>query len=88
MRNKKYILNDALYIWFKKHTCPQCGVKTERVKISKIVNSESADARKYDFSLGDGFMVGDVEFIWYAFECSNCKQRFSVQEMKKTEKRL
>ena len=30
--------------------------------ISEIVNSYSSEAKDYDFSVGDTFFVGDVEF--------------------------
>lgn len=61
---KKYFNNDVFFTLFKKHDCPQCGKRLQRVRVSQIVNSNSPEAEKFNFSLGDSFMVGNVEFIW------------------------
>ena len=39
-----------------------------------------------DFTLGDSFMVGDVEFIWKEFYCPICKKRIPIDEMRRIEK--
>ena len=83
---EKYINNAIFYTIFKKHYCPVCGTKLTRVKTSKIVNSRSPEAKNYDFTLGDSFMVGDVEFIWKEFYCPTCKKRIPIDEMRQIEK--
>ena len=83
---KKYVNNAIFYTIFKTHYCPVCGTKLARVKTSKIVNSRSPEAKNYDFTLGDSFMVGDVEFIWKEFYCPTCKKRISIDEMRRIEK--
>lgn len=85
---KKYINNALFYTMFKKHYCPQCGKLLQRVKVSKIVNSKSPEAKNFDFSLGDSFMIGDVEFIWKEFRCPDCKINISIDEMRKIERGL
>lgn len=57
-----------------------------RVKTSKIVNSTSPEAKNYDFTLGDSFMVGNVEFIWKEFYCPTCKKRNPIDETRRIEK--
>ena len=84
---RKYFNNDVIYTIFKKHYCPECGTKLIRIKNSKTVNSKSPEAKNYDFSLGDSFMVGDVEFIWKEFYCPICKKRIPIDEMRRIEKR-
>ena len=84
---RKYFNNDVIYTIFKKHYCPECGTKLTRIKNSKTVNSKSPEAKNYDFSLGDSFMVGDVEFIWKEFYCPICKKRIPIDEMRRIEKR-
>ena len=83
---RRYFNNDVIYTMLKKHYCPVCGTKLTRIKTSKIVNSKSAEAKNYDFTLGDSFMVGDVEFIWKEFYCAICKKRIPIDEMKRIEK--
>lgn len=86
MVGKKYINRDIFYTVFKKHYCPDCETKLLYRKTSKIVNSKSPEAKNYDFSLGDSFLVGDVEFIWNEFYCPVCDKRVPIDEMKQIEK--
>lgn len=83
---KKYINNALFYTMFKKHYCPQCGKLLQRIKVSKIVNSKSPEAKNFDFSLGDSFMIGYVEFIWHEFRCPDCKINISIDRMRKIER--
>ncbi len=83
----KYIYNEnPLYVHLKKHFCPQCNTKVELKYKSKIVNSNSPEAKQYDFSLGDTFLVGDVEFRTRYFYCPQCKLDISFQQMKRYER--
>lgn len=83
---KKYVNNAIFYTIFKKHYCPACGTKVSCVKNSKIVNSNCPEAKNYDFTSGDSFMVGDVKFIWKEFHCPTCKKRIPMDEMRRIEK--
>lgn len=85
LTGKKYVNNAVFYTLFKKHYCPECGTKLLRVKKSKIVNSNSPEAKDFDFTCGDSFMVGDVEFIWNEFKCPTCNKHISVDEMRRIE---
>ena len=83
----KYIYDaNPFYVHWKKHFCPRCEKKLELRYVSKIVNSNSEEAQNYDFSVGDTFFVGDVEFRTRYFHCSNCQSDISFQEMKKHER--
>ena len=83
----KYISDaNPFYVHLKKHVCPKCGGKVELRYVSKIVNSKSPEAKDYDFSVGDTFFVGDVEFRIRCFYCPNCMLDISFPEMKKIEK--
>lgn len=86
LAGKKYLNNAIFYTIFKKHYCPKCGSKLLRVRTSKIVNSNSPEAKNYNFVSGDSFMVGDVEFIWKEFYCPMCKINYSIDEMRRIEK--
>lgn len=83
----KYVYDaNPFYVHCKKHFCPKCGKKLELRYISKIVNSKSPEAKNYDFSVGDTFLVGDVEFRTRYFFCNTCQSSISFQDMKKYEK--
>ncbi len=83
----KYIYNaNPFYVHWKKHVCPQCGGKVELRYVGKTVNSKSSEAQDVDFSVGDTFSTGDVEFRTICFYCSQCSLNISFQEMKKFEK--
>lgn len=83
----KYISDaNPFYVHLKKHVCPKCGGKVELRYVSKIVNSKSPEAKDYDFSVGDTFFVGDVEFRIRCFYCPKCMLDISFQKMKKIEK--
>ncbi len=38
------------YTFLKKHYCPNCGNKLLRKKVSVVINSESPEAKNYDFN--------------------------------------
>lgn len=84
----KYIYDvNPLYVHLKKHFCPICKRKLELRYDSKIVNSKSLEAKDYDFSVGDTFFVGDVEFRTRYFYCANCQLNISFKEMKNYEQK-
>ena len=84
----KYIYDaNPFYLHLKKHFCYNCGNKLELRYNSKIVNSKSPEAKNYNFSIGDTFLIGDVEFRTRYFYCTNCHLDISVKEMKKHEKK-
>jgi len=83
----KYVYDaNPFYVHCKKHFCPKCGNKLDLRYVSKIVNSKSPEAKNYDFSVGDTFFVGDVEFRTRYFFCNGCQSSISFQDMKKYEK--
>lgn len=88
--NVKRIWSRPMFVNFKKHFCPSCGEKLQKIKISKIVNSQSEEAKNYDFSSsgGDGYMIGNVKFIWTEFYCAKCDKSFSVNSIYQTEKQV
>ena len=83
----KYIYDaNPIYVHLKKHYCPQCGERLKLRYVSKIVNSKSAEAKNYDFSVGDTFFVGDVEFRTRYFYCPSAIFEISFKAQKKYEK--
>ena len=86
LMGKKYFNNDIIYTKFKKHDCPNCGTQLGLIKVSKVVNSKSPEAKDFGFSNSEGFICGDVKFIWKEFECPGCKSHYSVEELKGIER--
>ncbi len=86
----KRIWSRPLFVKWRKHLCPVCGKKLQKIKISKIVNSQSEEAKDYDFSSpgGDGYMIGNVKFIWTEFYCGKCDKNFSINGIYQTEKEV
>ena len=85
----KRIWSRPLFVKWGKHFCPNCGEGLKKIKVSKIVNSKSDEAKDYDFSSpgGDGYMIGNVKFIWTEFACDKCNKYFSINDIYKTEER-
>lgn len=83
-----YMDEDVIYTKFKKHYCPGCETRLQLIKVSKVVNSKSPEARNYNFSCGDGFLVGNVKFIWKEFYCPVCDRQFSVKKLKRIEREM
>ena len=75
------------WVRFKKHYCPTCMNLLTTTKVSKIVNSNSEEAKDYDFSSGDTYMIGSIKFIWTEFLCAACGKTYSLQEIRENEKK-
>ena len=62
------------------------GYKLDLKYVSRTVNSKSPESNNYDFSVGDTFFVGNVEFRTRLFFCNGCQSCISFKDMKKYEK--
>ena len=70
------------YTHFKKHCCPECGRRVQTRYIDKSVNSNSPEAKEYDFSDTEG----EIRFRTVYFYCPDCKKDISLDDMKGFEK--
>ncbi len=90
------VRQDVSYI-SKKHSCPICNTALSVIKVSKVVNGNSGEAKKIPPIIpgtvignrGTKFRkytaVGNIKWNWKEFECPNCRRRFTVEQMKKIE---
>lgn len=82
---------DVEYIYIttkkKKRRCPECGKAMVSTYDYKIVNSNSPEAKDYDFTIGGKIVEGNIEFRDGYFWCPNkkCDTKISFAEMKKLE---
>jgi len=70
----------------KKHLCFNCNTALVRKKKEVIVNSESEEAKDYDFSCVDTYLHGNIKFITFYFECPKCGATYEISELKALEK--
>lgn len=82
----RHIYKNPFFVNFKKHYCPVCDKALNKIKVSKIVNSNSPEAEKFDFHTLDSYMIGNVKFIWTEFKCDACEKNYTIEEMKQIEK--
>ena len=56
--------------WFyliRSHFCPNCKTALERKKKEVVVNSESEEAKNYDFSCVDTYLHGNIKFVTFLY---------------------
>ena len=70
------------YTFFKKHYCPNCGNKLSKKKASAVINSESPEAKNYDFEVADITVKGGMKFTYIEFFCNQCHKYYTVKEAK------
>ena len=85
----KYMPEPWFYVKRQKHHCPLCKGDVKLIEKNRVVNSESPEAKNYDFRLpsGDtmGYTFGNIRFIWRVFYCEACDEETTIQEMKQYE---
>lgn len=54
-----------------------------KIKVSKVVNWKSEEAKNFDFSACDSFMIGNIKFVWTEFQCPICKRQITIDEMRR-----
>ena len=89
MIHGKIVRYDCGWLYLRKtHFCPKCKAILELKKREVVVNSESEEAKDYDFSCVDTYLRGTIKFVTFHFECPNCRTVFEIRELKKIEKAL
>ena len=80
-----------LIFWsrFKIHYCPVCESNLVVIKVNRIIESNSEDAKEFDLSIGsEGHLFGKVRVVWDEFKCRRCNVRYKLNEIKKYEREL
>ena len=68
------------------HYCPTCNGLLAVVQKKQIVNSESEEAKNFDFHFQEGRMFGNIEFTFDVFFCENCDKELSISEVRTFER--
>ena len=76
---------NPLFVYFKKHYCPYCGQHLIIKKVSKIIHSDSEEARNYDFEVADITVKGNMKFTHIEFFCSACDKQYTDKEIKEND---
>lgn len=84
---KKRIWSAPFFTHFRAHYCPECCARLTLEKMSKVVNSGSAEAKQFEFDLGDTSMAGDVEFVYDEFHCESCGFRILPTALRQWERK-
>ena len=64
----------------------ECGnVLVKKIR-EAIVNSESEEAKNYDFYFVDSYLCGNIRFIILYFECPECGKVYEVRDYLNLEK--
>jgi uncharacterized protein (DUF2225 family) len=84
--NKKRVYESPFFIHLKKHKCLKCATNLEVLKVRKVIDPKSDEAKNYDLTFYDGGFVGDVEYIYDIFKCAKCGFTISISDMKKHER--
>ena len=71
-----------------KHYCPYCKGLLQIKRKQQIVNSETEEAKKFDFSAYEGSMIGNIKFIWDVFYCEDCNIEISTGDIYRFEQEL
>ena len=71
------------YVSIKKHKCPKCGCLLKTVESSKVVDPSSQKVDSSKLKVGySNYLVGPVKIISKEFECHNCGNHLTVDELK------
>ena len=65
------------------HFCLNCHALLDVVKKEKIVNSESEEAKDFDFSSDEGRRIGNIKFIYDVFHCAKCDSEYSIRDVRR-----
>lgn len=85
--NRCVILHSPIFSYFYKHKCPNCGAILSVKWAETVFHSKSEEAKKYNLADMDGSSpIGWVKVKENQFLCANCKNTYSVSEIRSAEK--
>ena len=82
IKGYSFTCESPFFVYFRRHYCPICGQKLLRKKVSKVVHSDSEEAKDYNFEIADNYVKGNVRFSHIEFFCPACQKNYTVKEAK------
>lgn len=82
IKGYRFTCERPFFVYFKRHYCPICGQILLRKKVSKVVHSDSEEAKDYNFEIADNYVKGNVRFSHIEFFCPACQKYYTVKEAK------
>ena len=81
-----YFNHDVFYLW-KKHYCPECNKRLKTIKVSRVVDMNSPEAKQFPSRKYHGIPIAvkKVKYVWKEFQCLNCEKHFTIQDIKNIE---
>ena len=90
MGNFQFLIRSPIYLYLKKHYCPQCSHLLKVIISSRVIypGLEESEQQNLDFSMvGGAYQSGAVKIMYNEFECPQCNCRITVDKMKEIEGR-
>jgi hypothetical protein len=81
----KWMYENPRFVNAADYYCPKCSTKLETKWVKRVVDSRSAEAKNFNFSLGDTKLTGEVEFEFNVFYCFSCDKEYRVKEISEIE---
>lgn len=71
-----------------KHFCPNCQSMLKLKEKSQVVNSESDEAKNFDFLATESYMLGNVKFVWEVYCCEKCNLETSIKDIRINKRKM
>ena len=86
MIENNYSNNNVILSILRKNCCPKCGTEFSSTTVSKTVNQKAPNTKNFKFTLSDTFIVCNEVSIRREYQCSVCKRKYIINEIKETKK--
>ena len=78
----KYVYEQTPFFVWQPHRCLNCGGTYEVAYGSRIIDSQSEEAKDYDFFFGNVYVEGEAENLnWHIFTVRMCGRSISLDKM-------
>lgn len=83
---KMMVMEKYPFFNMRRHFCPKCGMRLERISYTKRIDPSSLEGQRHNFSASEFYTGGDVQYTWDEFRCPKCGKHMTVKEIRQAEK--